>query len=56
MEKVIYFPNYLVITIFVDVLYSTFLVHNIVLQHGDKETNPKPPKTKLKNVNLSLEC
>ena len=37
---------------FIDVLYSTYYLHILLLQHGDIEINPGPPKEKLK----SLSC
>ena len=33
-------------TLFMDVIYSTYFLHIILLQHGDIETNPEPQKEK----------
>ena len=37
-------------TSFVDVVYSTYFVHILLLQHGDIETNPGHQKEKIKNL------
>ena len=37
------------ITSFIDVVYSTYFLHILLLQHGDIETNPGPQKEKKKN-------
>ena len=42
--------NYFYIITFIDVLYSTYYLHILLLQHGDIEANPGPPKEKLKNI------
>ena len=42
------FTNFLYITSFIDVVYSTYFLHILLLQHGDIETNPGPQKEKLK--------
>ena len=42
--------NYFYIITFIDVLYSTYYLHVLLLQHGDIETNLGPPKEKLKNL------
>ena len=44
------FTNYLYLTTFIDVLFSTYFVHVLLLQHGDIETNPGPTKKILKNL------
>ena len=44
--------NHFYIITFIDVLYSTYYLHILLLQHGDIEINPGPPKEKLK----SLSC
>ena len=38
------FTNFLYITSFIDVLYSTYFLHILLMQHGDIETNPGPRK------------
>ena len=43
------FTNYLYITSFIDVVYSTYFFHILLLQHGDIETNPGPQKKKKKS-------
>ena len=35
-------------TLFVDVVYSTYFLHILLLQHRDMETNPGPQKEKIK--------
>ena len=47
--------NYFYIITFIDVLYSTYYLHVLLLQHGDLETNPGPPKEKLKNLLSNFE-
>ena len=42
------FTNFLYRTSFIDVVYSTYFLHILLLQHGDIETNPGPQKEKLK--------
>ena len=42
--------NYFYIITFIDILYSTYYFHILLLQVGDIETNPGPPKEKLKNL------
>ena len=42
------FTNFLYITSFIDVVYSTYFLHTLLLQHGDIETNSGPQKEKLK--------
>ena len=44
------FTNFLYITSFIDVAYSTYFLHILLLQHGDIETNPGPQKEKTKNL------
>ena len=44
------FTNFLYITSFIDVAYSTYFLHTLLLQHGDIETNPGPWKEKTKNL------
>ena len=44
------FTNYLHITSLIDVAYSTYFLHILLLQHGDIETNPGPQKEKKKNL------
>ena len=46
------FTNYLYITAFIDVLFSTYFLHVLILQHGDIETNPGPTKEKIKNLSF----
>ena len=46
------FTNYLYITAFIDVLFSTYFLHVLILQHGDIETNPVPTKEKIKNLSF----
>ena len=36
-------------TSFVDVVYSTYFLNILLLQHGDIETNPGHQKEKIKN-------
>ena len=43
------FTNYLYITLFIDVVYSTYFLHILLLQHKDIETNPGPQKEGKKN-------
>ena len=43
------FPNYLYITSFIDVVDSTFFLHILLLQQGDRETNPGSQNEKKKN-------
>ena len=51
------FTNYLYITTFIDLLFSTYFLHVLFLQHGDIEANPGPAKEKIKNLFFfSLEC
>ena len=51
------FTNYLYITTFIDVLFSAYFLHVLLLQHGDIETNPGPTKEKIKkSFFLSMEC
>ena len=38
------------ITSCIDVVYSTYFLHILLLQHGDIETNPGPQKEKTKNL------
>ena len=38
------FTNYLYLTSFFDVVYFTYFLHILLVQHGDKETNPRPQK------------
>ena len=38
------------ITSLIDVAYSTYFLHILLLQHGDIETNPGPQKEKKKNL------
>ena len=45
-----YFTNFLYITSFIDVVYSSYFLHIILLQHGDIETNTGPQKEKTKNL------
>ena len=40
------FTTYLCMTSFVDVLYSTYFLHVLLLEHGDIEINPGPQKEK----------
>ena len=40
--------NYFYIITFIDVLYSTYYLHRLLLQHGDIETNPGSPKGKIR--------
>ena len=40
----------LYINTFVDVVYTTHILHILLLQQGDIETNPGPPKEKIKNL------
>ena len=42
------FTNFLYITSFIDVAYSTYFLHILLLQHEDIETNPGPKKKRLK--------
>ena len=44
------FTNYLYITSFVDVVYSTYFLHILLLQRGDIEISPVPQKEKIKNL------
>ena len=44
------FTNFLYITSFIDVAYSTYFLHILLLQHRDMETNPGPEKEKTKNL------
>ena len=44
--------NYLYITTFIDVLFSTYLLHVLLLQHGDIGTNLGPTKEKIKNLSF----
>ena len=37
-------------TSFVDVVYSTYFLNILLLQHGDIETNPGHQKEKIKNL------
>ena len=46
------FTNYLHITTFIDLLFSTYFLHVLFLQHGDIETNPGPTKEKIKNLSF----
>ena len=43
------FTNYLYITSFIDVVYSTYFLHILLLQHRDIETNPGPQKENKKH-------
>ena len=45
-----YFTNFLYITSFIDVVYSSYFLHILLLQHGDIETNTGPQKEKTKNL------
>ena len=40
--------NYSYIIIFIDVLYSAYYLHILLLQFGDIEPNPGPPKENIK--------
>ena len=42
--------NYLYITSFIDVVYSTYFLHILLLQHENIENNPGPQKEKTKNL------
>ena len=42
------FTNYLYITSFAVIVYSTYFMHILSLQHRDIKTNPGPQKEKLK--------
>ena len=42
--------NYFRIIKFIDVLYSTYYLYILLLQHGDIKANPGSPKEKLKNL------
>ena len=42
------FTNSLYMTSFADVVYSTYFLHILLLQHGDIETNPGPQKENIK--------
>ena len=44
------FTNFLYITSFIDVAYSTYVLQILLLQHGDRETNHGPEKEKTKNL------
>ena len=46
------FTNYLYIITFIDVIFSTYFLHVLFLQHGDIETNPGPTKEKIKNLSF----
>ena len=46
------FTNYSYITSFIDVLFSTYFLHVLFLQHGDIETNPGPTNEKIKNLSF----
>ena len=46
------FTNYLYIISFIHVVYSTYFLHILLLQHGDIETNPRPQKEKKKNLSF----
>ena len=37
---------------FIHVVYSTYFLHILLLQHGDIETNPRPQKEKKKNLSF----
>ena len=44
------FTNYLCITLFIDIVYSTYFLHTLLLQHRDIETSPGPQKEKIENI------
>ena len=44
------FTNCLCIIAFIDVLFSIYFLHVLILQHGDIETNLRPTKGKIKNL------
>ena len=42
--------NCFYIITFINVLYSFYYLHILLLQHGNIETNPGPPKKKIKSL------
>ena len=44
------FTNFLCITSFIDVVYSTYFFHILLLQRGHIENNPGPQKEKTKHL------
>ena len=46
------FTNYLYITLIIDVLFSTYFSHVLILQRGNIETNLGPTKEKIKNLSF----
>ena len=44
------FTNCLYLTTFIDILFSTYFLHVLLLQRGDIGTDPGPTKEKIRNL------